>query len=287
MLSCWKPSNSLPLHLEVIITRAYKASRDLSYDNFSILISYHAPPMPTAIQPRWLLSAFQQARLIPASGAGHLLLPLPGMFFLRCSFQTLRLSAWNSPSQSFSSHQVLLAGIWQAMREVHKNNSLQALNGSQRRATIHEKKDAQQGELYIVPGTFSKPWFREIDPMLSMVVLLSGIRDWGSGMLWQLGFVGQSNRERWAAEKKSRHCPRNTLGSLAESYGVPHSVRLRPSREQQLGDQLLERFWRSHTATKIAKFWCSRSGESLVNALGTQLIPLKGHALETRTTLEE
>lgn len=226
MLSCWKPSNSLPLHLEVIITRAYKASRDLSHDNFSILISYRAPPMPTVIQPHWLLSAFQQARLIPASGAGHLLLPLPGMFFLRCSFQTLRLSAWNSPSQSFSSHQVLLAGIWQDTRELPKNNSLQALNGSQCRATIHEKKDAQQGELYIVPGTFSKPWFREIDPMLSMVVLLSGIRDWGSGMLWQLGFVGQSSRERWAAEKKSRHCPRNTLGSWAESYVVQHSVRL-------------------------------------------------------------
>ena len=69
------------------------------------------------------------------------------------------------------------------MRELHKNNSLQALNGSQCRAPIHEKKDTQQGELYIVPGTFSKPWFREIDPTLNMVVLLSGITDWGSGLL--------------------------------------------------------------------------------------------------------
>lgn len=44
------------------------------------------------------------------------------------------------------------------------------------------------------------------------------------------------------------------LGSLAESQARQDSARLRPTRGQQLGSQMLKRFQRSSTAAKMAEF---------------------------------
>lgn len=69
--------------------QACKSFWDPSHDNFSKLISCHAPPLSNGIRKFFLI--FQQARLIPASEPSRLLLRL-----LECSSSTDLFRPWNS-----------------------------------------------------------------------------------------------------------------------------------------------------------------------------------------------
>ena len=179
MLFWWKPSNSFPVHLEVIIIRAYQAFCGLSHDSFPIYTSH----VPTVIQPSQQLSAFPitqayfclRAWPLASSSAWNVL-----HLLLLSNLETLSLKFTSSASQS-------LPGLtsWDLTtvryEETTQKQFSAGTNGDQCRATILEEKDTQQDELHILPGTFCKPWLREIDPKLNAVVLLSETIDWGQG----------------------------------------------------------------------------------------------------------